>query len=83
MHALLKHTLSNRANLELHNHSGHTISNTLAKELFLLRLCIVLCRSQQLLADLDLVIPPSLIPTDLNQIFVRMRSELKDHRMRK
>ena len=66
MHALLKHTLSNTANLELHNHSGHTIFNSLAKELVLLRVSIVLLKlEQQLLVDLVLVIPPAIVPTDL------------------
>ena len=67
MHALLKHTLSDTANLELHNHLGLSPS----KELFLLRLSVVLHKSEhRLLVDLVLVIPPSLVPTDLVLICV-------------
>ena len=44
--------------------------------MFLPRLCIVLRKSEQLLVDLVLVIPPSLVPTDLAQIFVGDRKLL-------
>ena len=58
MHALLKHSQSRTA-------QSFRI-NSLAKELVLLRVSIVLLKlEQQLLVDLVLVIPPALVPTDL------------------